>query len=232
MRYGFILSIVIAVSGCGMDGVSRLSVGDSDVSIVPIALPYEFDYVFSLFGEKNPWNRELLLSDLGIVLPFGYVCALKELTRYGYMAMMHFSSTGIVVCWQDKELMTYEFDAGNPPKAVRMVIVDADKPGECTMILEDISLEEALESSAENDREDSAQEQTVVFCREGGLIKREGEDAFSLVERPPSNLKALHFERKVIKTQQDIVFLDWLVKHPYEVGIYFGCPEEGQSKHE
>lgn len=225
MKKNFLYILILFLCGCATTPMEHIKIGDDVVTVVPVDIPYKYDYVYSILCEKNPWNQELAISDIGFVLPFGQACALREYGPFAHVKI-RFEDRWLILYWLNKEYSAYEMCPGCPPRAIRIRMENADNPLEWNdnclvwnMIINEIPIKEAINENLENIQT----EQIVIFCDKGLLVKRnEPEGRWSLVRFRGDNLGDDGvYERKVLKTKDDERFLEWVSKHPDEVDIFF-----------
>ena len=157
-----------------------LLVEDIPFSVVPVALPYRLPKEECYFG-SSPYNMELALSELDMVLPFGVVCGggAGELTLETY-ATIELSPDVCILTWHTvREVLRYSFKDGARALAYKLVMEDPDKTWDGGLVCQPITIREASEMDI-----CQGKEQIVVFMPDGVLIRRGRAKSFSWVKPP------------------------------------------------
>lgn len=168
--------------GCMAPVSQSLIIDDVLFSIVNVEFPYKLPREECYLG-KSPYNQELDLSEMGIVLPFGVVCGCGDGLTDGTYATIECSENDVTLSWINdagirEEVLRCSFgkNASNA-YAYKLKIENPDKPLAGELVCRRVSIRDASVMDICRGRE-----QIVIFMPDGVLIRRGLSKSFSLVK--------------------------------------------------
>lgn len=200
-RIFILISIIVWMCGCfsfnhSQNRIDKINIEGEEFHIFEYDFPYTNKYMQTFLCEKEPFNRELVLSDHWKASPFGLISGRGLSGRINDIIIeIDYDHYNMIVRKDDK-IYNYNIEDDYIAKAFHVEIL-TNISYHTDNSLKPVSVKPISIKESHDIKLNGQYEQVIVFCSAGVLYRKDDNSVFSFIRRPSEKTKYKEINREI-----------------------------------